>query len=73
MLSKIAEAAREAAAKTIEVTIQQINFVLQNAGGITDIDEKSIAQAAGEQIAYALHQARLLAERGASPQLAGAR
>jgi len=73
LLAQIADAAKSAAQQTIELSIQAINVIVQQAGAITEDDEKRIAALAGDQVAKVIHAAvQSVNARSAAPQLVGA-
>jgi hypothetical protein len=74
LLSQIAEAAKVAAQRTVELTVQGINVILQGTGmQLTDTDYQQIVTLAGQAVADAIHSAvQTVDQRGASSQLLGA-
>jgi hypothetical protein len=73
LLSQIADAAKQAAQRTIDISVQAINLAVNQFGPMTPEDEQRIADLAGNSVAALIHQAvQAVNNRSAPPQLLGA-
>jgi len=72
LLSQIATAAKDAAQRTVELTVQAINVIVNgaNLGALTDTDRTNIVNLAGQAVLDAIDGAiKSVDKRGASSQL----
>jgi hypothetical protein len=74
LLSQVATAAKDAASRTYELTIQSLQVIMGGGfGALTDTDYQNIAGIAGQAVADAIHAAvQSVNTRGARPTLTGA-
>jgi hypothetical protein len=75
LLSQVATAAKAAAQRTIQLTVQGINVILSGAGvgNLTDTDYNNIVQMVGQAVADAIFAAaKTVDQRNAPPQLLAA-
>lgn len=73
LLGQIADAAKQAAQRTVEISIQAINLAVGGFGALTEDDEKRLVDLAGQAVASQIHQAVVAVNtRAASTQLLGA-
>jgi hypothetical protein len=73
LLGQIAEAAKAAAQRTVEISIQAINLAVNGFGTLTEDDEKRLVDLVGEVVAAQIHQAVVAVNTRTAPsQLLGA-